>query len=331
MANMDPHKRIAVMDLGTNVFNLSIADLFPKGYKFIKEFKYAAKLGAGGGIKTGRILPVAFESAERALSELMRVVDETGEVSLIHPYATSAVRDAENSVEFVTAMNKKFGINIDVIPGEREAELIFKGIKASGVFDNLKEGENAMLMDIGGGSNEFIITDGCSVLYKRSFPLGMARMREKFNYTEPIGKEVAEEFAGYCHTQLNELWQMTQRYKPAILVGSSGSFDTFKDYIYNCGLKGKPYVELPLDRLAEMNSVMAKSVAAERMKMPGMSPVRVDFIVLSSLFTQLVIKEVNPKMVYQSAYSLKEGAVSELYEEWKEMSGGNSGDADNLL
>lgn len=331
MADMEPHKRIAVMDLGTNVFNLSVADLFPQEYKFIKEFKYAAKLGAGGGIKTGRILPVAFESAKRALSQLMRVVNETGNISLIHPYATSAVRDAENSAEFVAAMNKEFGINIDVISGEREAELIFKGIKASGVFDNLVNGEKAMLMDIGGGSNEFIITDGSSVLYKRSFPLGMARMREKFNYEEPIGKEVAEEFAGYCHARLSELWQMTQRYKPAILVGSSGSFDTFKDYIFNCGLKGKPYVELPLDRLSEMNSVMAKSIAAERMKMPGMSPVRVDFIVLSSLFTQLVIREVNPKTVYQSAYSLKEGAVWELYQEWKTTVCGNSVGTVNLL
>lgn len=320
MADMDSHKRIAVMDLGTNVFNLIITDFFPDRYSFVKEFKCAARLGAGGGIKTGRILPVAFGSAKEALSKIMQVINETGEVSLIHPYATSAVRDAENSVEFVTAMNEGFGINIDVIPGEREAELIFKGIKSSGVFDNLKEGECALLMDIGGGSNEFIITDGSSVLYKRSFPLGMARMREKFNYVEPIGREVAEEFTGYCYSQLNELWQMTERYKPVILVGSSGSFDTFKDYIYSCGLKEKPYIELPLDKLVAMNDVMVKSVAAERMKMPGMSPVRVDFIVLSSLFTQLVIKQVCPKIVYQSGYSLKEGAVAELYEEWRGMS-----------
>ena len=327
MADMDSHKRIAVMDLGTNVFNLLIADFLPDKYSFVKEFKCAARLGAGGGIKTGRILPVAFGSAKEALSKIMQVINETGEVSLIHPYATSAVRDADNSAEFVTAVNGEFGISIDVIPGEREAELIFKGIKASGVFCNLKNGENALLMDIGGGSNEFVITDGHSVLYKRSFPLGMARMREKFNYSEPIGKEVAEEFAGYCYSQLNELWQMTERYKPVILVGSSGSFDTFKDYIYNCGLKEKPYVELPLDELMAMNNVMVKSVAAERMRMPGMSPVRVDFIVLSSFFTQLVIKQVNPKAVYQSGYSLKEGAVAELYEKWRET----GCVADNLL
>ena len=304
MADMDSHKRIAVMDLGTNVFNLIITDFFPDRYSFVKEFKCAARLGAGGGIMTGRILPVAFDSAKAALSKIMQVMNETGGVSLIHPYATSAVRDADNSAEFVTAVNGEFGISI----------------KASGVFDNLKEGECALLMDIGGGSNEFIITDGSSVLYKRSFPLGMARMREKFNYVEPIGREVAEEFTGYCYLQLNELWQMIERYNPVILVGSSGSFDTFKDYIYSCGLKEKPYVELPLDELMAMNNVMVKSVAAERMRMPGMSPVRVDFIVLSSLFTQLVIKQVCPKIVYQSGYSLKEGAVAELYEEWRGMS-----------
>jgi len=315
--NIDLYRRIAVMDLGTNVFNLSIADFSLYKYSFVKEFKCAARLGAGGGIKSGQILPVAFDNAKKALSQIMQVISETGEVSMIYPYATSAVRDAENSAEFVKRMNEEFGININVIPGEREAELIFKGIRASGVFDNLKSGENALLMDIGGGSNEFVITDGCSVLFKKSFPLGMARMRAKFNYIEPIGREVVEEFVCYCNAQLSELWKEIERYRPVIMVGSSGSFDTFKDYIYSCTPNDKPYIELPLDKLSDMNNVMVESVAEERLKMPGMSPVRVDFIVLSSLFTQLVIRQVQPKAVYQSAYSLKEGAVAELYEEWK--------------
>jgi Exopolyphosphatase len=108
-----------------------------------------------------------------------------------------------------------------------------------------------------------------------------------------------------------------KEFKPAVIVGSSGSFDTFKDYIYNCKYRDLPSISLAESDLEKMNDVMMRSTIEERMNMPGMSPVRVDFIVLSSLFTKLVIDNVKPQKIFQSSYSLKEGGVYELYEKWK--------------
>ena len=194
--------KVAVLDLGTNVFNMILCQFTLQGEcKTIKEYKCAAKLGAGG-LSSGLIAPMAFETAVAALEKIMGAINDAGGADIIIPYATSAVRDASNGLEFAKYLNSKFGFEIRIIPGEREAELIFKGIMES--VGHLRDsrgkflsGENALMLDIGGGSNEFIITNGAEILWKMSFPIGMARMREKFNYTEPIQQEVIDEFLAF--------------------------------------------------------------------------------------------------------------------------------------
>ncbi len=313
--------RAAVLDLGTNVFNMILGEFTPQGeYKTITEYKCAAKLGAGG-LAGGMIAPVAFETAIAALEKIMGKIEEAGGADIIIPYATSAVRDAANGAEFALEMNRRFGFQIRIIPGEREAELIFKGIMESvgnlkGEDGKFSTGENALMLDIGGGSNEFIITDGMEILWKRSFPIGMARMREKFNYPEPIEAAVVEEFERFNEEVLEELWEQVERYKPSIFIGSSGSFDTFKDLIFNCGYGELPSIELKKEDLENLNNKLVASVAAERLQMPGMSQIRVDYIVLASIFTQFVLHKVNPRIVYQSSFSLKEGGMKEEFERY---------------
>ena len=313
--------RVAVLDLGTNVFNMILSEFTPSGEcNTVKEFKCAAKLGAGG-LSDGKIAPIAFETACAALDRIMAVIDEAGGADRIIPYATSAVRDAANGVEFAEYMNRRYGFEIRIIPGEREAELIFKGIMESvgdlrGSNGRFGTGENALMLDIGGGSNEFIITDGAEILWKRSFPIGMARMREKFNYPEPISADVIGEFEKFNDGVLQELWEQVEKYRPAIFIGSSGSFDTFKDLIFNCGYAELPSIELKMEDLAKLNDVLVASVASERLQMPGMSQIRVDYIVLASVFTQFILHKVQPKIVYQSSYSLKEGGLKEEFEKY---------------
>lgn len=313
--------RVAVLDLGTNVFNMILSEFTPAGEcNTVKEFKCAAKLGAGG-LSDGKIAPIAFGTACAALDRIMAVIDEAGGADRIIPYATSAVRDAANGVEFAEFMNRRYGFEIRIIPGEREAELIFKGIMESvgdlrGSSGRFGTGENALMLDIGGGSNEFIITDGAEILWKRSFPIGMARMRERFNYTDPIPQQVVEEFLRFNDGVLGELWEMVEKFRPEIFIGSSGSFDTFKDLIFNCGYRELPSIELKKGDLEELNRKLVVSTAQERLQMPGMSQIRVDYIVLASVFTQYILEKVNPRVVYQSSFSLKEGGMKEEFDNY---------------
>lgn len=313
--------KVAVLDLGTNVFNMILCQFTLQGEcKTIKEYKCAAKLGAGG-LSSGLIAPMAFETAVAALEKIMGAINDAGGADIIIPYATSAVRDASNGLEFAKYLNSKFGFEIRIIPGEREAELIFKGIMES--VGHLRDsrgkflsGENALMLDIGGGSNEFIITNGAEILWKMSFPIGMARMREKFNYTEPIQQEVIDEFLAFNDQVLAPLWEQIEKYKPSIFIGSSGSFDTFKDLIFNCGYRELPSIELKMEDLGKLNDILVASTAQQRLQMPGMSQIRVDYIVLASVFTQFVLHKTNPRIVYQSSFSLKEGGMKEEFEKY---------------
>ena len=313
--------RKAILDLGTNVFNMILCEFTPQGEcRIVREYKCAAKLG-GGGLADGLIAPVAYETATAALEKIMEQIELAGGADEIIPYATSAVRDAKNGAEFAEYLNRKFGFKVRIIPGEREAELIFKGIMESvqglrGADGKFATGENALMLDIGGGSNEFIITNGAEILWKRSFPIGMARMRERFAYEDPIPQEVAAEFVKFNEEVLVELWEMVEKFGPRIFIGSSGSFDTFKDLIFNCGYGEFPSIELAMEDLRKLDDTLVASLASERLQMPGMSPIRVDYIVLASVFTQLVLRKINHRVIYQSDYSLKEGGMAELYKEF---------------
>ena len=315
--------RVAVLDLGTNVFNMLLANFSEAGCEFIKEYKCAAKLGAGG-LASGKISEEAFETASKAMERIIKEIDAAGGADKIVPYATSAVRDAQNGTEFVNFMHQRFGVDIQVIPGEREAELIFKGIMQSlpaQLFEQLSQGadggEKILMLDIGGGSNEFIISDGKQILWKRSFPIGMARMREKFQYAEPISESVIAEFESYCNDVLKPLWVEIDRYKPTVFVGSSGSFDTFKDLMFGLDAPKVPSMVLQDEKLLNLHKMLVKSTPQERLAMPGMSPIRVDYIVLASVFTQMVLRRINCRVIYQSDFSLKEGGMAELYNEYK--------------
>ncbi len=307
--------KVAVLDLGTNVFNILLASFTEEGCKYIKEFKCAAKLGAGG-LADGKISIGAFDTASAAMERILKEIESAGGTDKIVPFATSAVRDAKNGADFVKYMHGKFGVDIQVIPGEREAELIFKGIIQSLPQGILKEGENVLMLDIGGGSNEFIISDGKQILWKQSFPIGMARMREKFQYSEPISSNVIAEFEAYCTEVLKPLWAEIERYRPTFFVGSSGSFDTFKDLMFGLDIEEKPGMELPAEQLLQLHEVLLESTPQERLAMPGMSPIRVDYIVLASVFTQMILRKIEPRMIFQSSYSLKEGGMAEQYDNW---------------
>ena len=146
--------RVAVIDLGTNTFNLLIADVDKQNKTFSKVFneKIASKLGRGG-INNRIIVPEAFQRGVEALTQQKQIID-TYNCEKVFAIATSAIRNAENGPDFVSTVKRKLGISIQVISGDEEAELIYKGNRLACDIS-----QKSVILDIGGGSNEFIIAD----------------------------------------------------------------------------------------------------------------------------------------------------------------------------
>ena len=301
--------QLAILDFGTNTFNLLIAEREERSFKVLHASKQPVKLGRGG-IQVNRITPDAFERGFVAIHNHMETINRY-QVEEIRAFATSAIRNASNGKEFVKEVEQKFGFRVRVISGDREAELIYKGVKQAVPIPE----RNVMILDIGGGSNEFIICNREGILWKRSFEIGMARILELFDLSDPITHEEVRALESYFRQELAPLKEIVREYKPHILIGASGSFDTFHSLLRHKkgettdGAYGR---ELPMKEYRKLHKELERSTLEERKAMPGMELVRVEMIVAATIFVSFVISECQIRHLYQSEFALKEGVMTEL-------------------
>ena len=155
--------KAAVIDMGTNTFHLLLVELHGNEFKTIYKEKIAVKLGQGG-ITQNLIAPEAEKRALHTLGHFKNLIDGES-ISQVFAFATSAVRNATNGPDFVNRVREQLGIQIHVISGDEEAQLIYEGIHFSGALDE----RTTLMMDIGGGSVEFIIGNAQEAFWKQSF------------------------------------------------------------------------------------------------------------------------------------------------------------------
>ncbi|MBC7757648.1 MAG: exopolyphosphatase [Phormidesmis sp. FL-bin-119] len=300
--------RIAILDLGTNTFHLLIADIEIAGKaKIVLQETIAVGLGEGG-ISKSFISIQAFKRGINALRIFKKRIDkyQAGSVSSA---ATSAIRSAANGKEFIEKITTETGLIIQTIDGEREAELIYQGVRAAVPME-----QNSLIVDIGGGSVEFIICDSSKMYWKKSYPIGAARLMERFHYSDPISDTAVGELNTYFENTLTDLFDQIKIYRPKLMIGSAGSFETFaqlQDHNFKVSFD-QPEQVIDLAVFCKLSERIIKSTHAEREKMPAIPAIRVDMIVVSTLLTRFIINKSGIDTLKLSAYSLKEGMLFEL-------------------
>jgi exopolyphosphatase / guanosine-5'-triphosphate,3'-diphosphate pyrophosphatase len=175
--------------------------------------------------------------------------------------------------------------------------------------------ERSLIVDIGGGSVEFIIANQREISWKQSFDVGAQRLLEKFHRHDPISPEEIASLEKFLEESLVPLFQQLQSYQPHVLVGSSGTFDTLSE-IY-CVRNNIPYKETPetpltLKAFGEIYAELISKNRADRMKIPGMIEMRVDMIVAASCLIKFLLDRFTFLQVRVSTYSLKEGVLASL-------------------
>ncbi len=238
-------------------------------------------------------------------------IESSGGVDLVKAFATSAIRDASNGDDFVRKAKSDAGLDIEVISGDREAELIYKGIRESILLYN----DKVVMLDIGGGSNELVIADKERIYWKHSFPLGVIRIKEVLQPQDPMSDDDLMRYHELLDESLAPFFDQITLYNPSLLIGSSGSFDTLREMIYPEDDGVLPAMELTMAGFSELHQRLLSSSLDERLKMPGMSRMRAEYMVLGSIFVDYIIKRASIKELYHSAYSLKEGYMSEVAEQ----------------
>ncbi|HXB42168.1 MAG TPA: exopolyphosphatase [Bacteroidia bacterium] len=303
--------RVAIVDLGTNTFNLLIADAEEKKFSVVYTGREVVKLGEKS-INENKISEAAFKRGIDAFIKHAGVIREKS-ATTIKAFATSAIREALNGSDFIKKIKEFTGIEVEVIDGNREAELIYLGNRLAVNLDDRAH----LIMDIGGGSTEFIIADNQKIFWKQSFKLGVARLLEKFQPEDPITEDTLEQINTYLKEMLQPLISALKNHKVNCLVGSSGGFESVVEMIGAAFNKehvipAKHCYVIDLNDYFLISKKTIHSTAAQRETMIGLIPMRRDMIVLTYLLIDFVVKETGIDQFKVSSYALKEGALSEI-------------------
>ncbi len=303
-------RKLAIIDLGTNTFHLLIANDTGEHMAIVHRERLAVKIGMGG-INEKRILPEAIDRAVLAMQSFKNTMDKMN-VREVYAFGTSALRNATNAKEVLTEIKSITGIDVEIISGDKEADFIYRG--AASALD-LGSGKS-LILDIGGGSVEFIIGNNKEIFWKASLDIGAQKLLEKFQKNDPIHAGEIKALEEYLSTELIPVFDELKKHKPKTLVGSSGTFDTLSDIFCTKHhiLKTPEEVEtaLSLEGFHEIfNDILPKN-REERMEIPGMIEMRVDMIVVACCLIRHILNNHPFNRVRVSAYALKEGVLAWL-------------------
>lgn len=299
--------RVAVIDLGTNTFHLMLADVTKTSHSIFFSERIPVKIGEKG-INKGEITSQAWDRALNALLEFKDIIQKN-QIEKVFGTATSAIRNASNGPMLIEEIKKKTGIEIEVISGLSEAELIHLGAKEA-----LDIGlEKSLIMDIGGGSIEFIIADRSKTYWMKSFEIGGQRLIEHFHKSDPITKKEIENLNQYFEDQLSLLFEACTIHQPRTLIGCSGTFDTLSDiYCEHQGIirnsKESEY-PLPIDEFQTIYADLLQKNRDDRLKIPGMIEMRVDMIIVATILIDFILTKLSINKIRVSAFALKEGIL----------------------
>ena len=306
---LNNNQRVAIIDCGTNTFNLLVKEKVEGKWKTLFKTKLPVKLGAGG-FSENLLMPNRMARGLDALYSYKNVIDSL-EVKDVRVFATSAVREASNGNEFVARVKKHLNFDMEVISGDREAELIFEGVVQT--TGELKE--DYLIMDIGGGSTEFIFVRDQKPLWRKSYLLGVSRLHGMLNPASRINQDDVNRLRTHLNKELQDLISFLKENPVRVLVGSSGSFDTLFD-MYQFGVAegsmdhDKRLNEIPFSSYPSIHQWLVGSTLEERLKHPSIPQMRAEYMPLSTYLVKFILEQSNFNKIFQSEYALKEGVLA---------------------
>jgi exopolyphosphatase/guanosine-5'-triphosphate,3'-diphosphate pyrophosphatase len=298
--------RICVIDLGTNSFHTLIVDVYPNGsFEVIDRLKETVRLGERG-LADQRLTERAMKRSVRAIHRVRLLAEGWGATDYL-AFATSAIREAANGGELIERIRNETGVHVRAIDGVFEAQLIYQGVRRA--FDLPHP---ALLVDIGGGSTEFVIGSNDEVYFATSMKLGAARMTGQFIRTDPVGRKEFDALRGHYRETLAPVFAAAREYEIIELVGSSGTFENVAQvcaHLSGDGLHSIFLDTIDVERLRQATKIIMESTRAERARMHGIDEKRVDQIVAGAMLIDVMVKDLGIERVRVSPNALREGMV----------------------
>lgn len=304
--------KLACIDIGTNSIRLMIADFDGIHYSNVTKELEMTRLGYG--VNETKTLDASRMLLSADVIEVYYKKATIAGAQHIFMMATSAVRDAINSDEFIRIVRDKTGQEIDVISGELEAKVGFQGVLIG--TENINENADLLIIDIGGGSTELIIGNSKGIKFSKSLNIGAVRLTGAFVKHDPVLDEEVEAMKQVIVEQLETIVDQVNRYKINNAVGIGGTATTVATMVHRIDQYSHENVHQLRVRKADLFEINDKLIGLKnekRKEIIGLEEKRADIILAGSLILQEILMKLGLNEYSVSDFDNLEGYAAYKY------------------
>ena len=309
--------KLAAIDIGTNSIHMVVVKVTTRySFDVIKREKEMVKLGEGV-FATNRLSDRAYREGLETIRRYVALADQLG-VDEIITAATSAIREARNGGEFLDEVVEKTGLAPQVISGKEEARLIFLAVRNAIALQN----ENALVIDIGGGSTEAVVGNTSEVLFRSSMKLGVRRLLDMFENEGPIGKEAQGVLESHIKYLARDVMEEAKACGFGRVIGTSGTIRTLGEAAHlQTGGKDMRTVNAEIVSLEDIEQLTAQLLEISPKKRTNIEAInkrRSDAIHLGGVLLIQLLKLAEATEITLCDASLREGLIIDYIQRYSQ-------------
>ena len=298
---------LSAIDIGTNSFHLIIAKINNDKFTVIDRSKEVVRLG----LSSSDMKYITEEAMDRGVMVLKRFksLSDLHHAS-IRAVATSAVREALNKAEFIRRVKTETDIDIEIISGYEEARLIYLGILQSLPIYK----DKVVVIDIGGGSTEFLCGQKGEISFAESLKLGSIRFTQKFFVNDKLDMSALFDCRETVRGVITPVTRRIDKKNIDYFIGTSGTINNIASIIKGIDrddsvqtLNNFTFTRKELSEV--VNLILSYKTNFERSKIPGLDPGRADIITAGAIILEQIFIELKIKEMTVSDFALREGVV----------------------
>ena len=301
--------RYAAVDIGSNSVRMMAAEVAHGETGILAHDRQVTRLGESV-FRSGRISKEALDFLTATL-ERMAAAYSRLEIRGVRAVATSAVRDASNQQEFLARASAALGTNVEVISGPEEARLIHLGVEARWP----RPKERTLIVDVGGGSAELIISQGGQLIDAVSKPLGAVRLTEVFLKSDPPREEELHRMHGYIEEKLSSFIKQHRAEKFDRAVATSATAAAIVSAVNQVPRARRDEADrlrASTSQIRELYALLSASNLAARLKITGIGPKRAEIVIAGTAVFLRSLELFEHRSLYYSTAGVRDGIIADL-------------------
>jgi exopolyphosphatase / guanosine-5'-triphosphate,3'-diphosphate pyrophosphatase len=310
----NPGQRRAIIDVGTNSVKLLVADVLASWVAPVHEESQQTRLGTGF-YQTNRLQRPVIGQTAVAVAKFARTAAQLG-ATPPRVIGTSAARDARNIGELVESIRQASGLEMEVLSGQQEADWVFHGVTTDPKLAQL----SLLILDVGGGSTEFIVGEKSIPRFTNSYPLGSVRLLERLRPGDPPGLDKLAQ----CRAELREFLELhaapsvapalRQSGGPVRLIGTGGTatiLARMEAKMEDFNRERIESISLTAKQLSARLEGLWQATLADRQKIPGLPASRADVILTGTAILDAIMQQFDFGQLHISTRGLRYWALLE--------------------